>query len=235
MRPIDKGVSPYKAIGKYQEAEPYLEDKIGRYCSFCEMRVNNSLAVEHKESKNSGGALTDWSNLLLGCTYCNSRKGEKIKKGELDKWLWPDQDNTFLAFSYTDALPKLNESYLKAISDDVYVKAKTIFVDLALDYRPSKTKKKVYRDKRWQTRYEVLGIAKEAKNIWEKCQNDEMKVLQKENIVSLAKGYGFFSVWMMVFENETDVRLALIQAFPGTDPKCFDEKGNAKRSERGKL
>lgn len=88
MRPVDKGDAPYDKISKYQEAEPYLEKRIGAYCSFCEMRVNNALAVEHKESKNSGGALMDWSNLLLSCVYCNSRKLEKIRKGDLDKWLW---------------------------------------------------------------------------------------------------------------------------------------------------
>ena len=48
MRPVDKGDAPYIKISKYQEAEPYLEKRIGAYCSFCEMRVNNALAVEHK-------------------------------------------------------------------------------------------------------------------------------------------------------------------------------------------
>ncbi|MCI5584288.1 MAG: HNH endonuclease [Lachnospiraceae bacterium] len=235
MRPIDKGDSPYTTIRKYQDAEPYLEEKIGRYCSFCEMRVNSALAVEHKESKNSGGALTDWSNLLLGCIYCNSRKGEKIKKGELNKWIWPDQDNTFLAFSYSDALPKLNELYLKSISNEVYLRAKTIFEDLALDYRPVNLNRDKYRDKRWQTRYEVLGVAKEAKSIWERCHDNEKRMFQKKNIVAMAKGYGFFSVWMMVFEKEPDIRQALIQAFPGTSLSCFDEEGNAKRRCKGYL
>ncbi len=115
MRPVDKGDAPYIKISKYQEAEPYLEKRIGAYCSFCEMRVNNALAVEHKESRNSGGALTDWSNLLLSCVYCNSRKSEKIRKGNLGRWLWPDQHNTFLAFTYEDALPKVNETYLKTV------------------------------------------------------------------------------------------------------------------------
>ena len=100
MRPINKGMPPYTGITRYQQAEPYLEERLGRYCSFCEMRVNNHLAVEHKESKKSGGALTDWDNLLLACSYCNSRKLEKIKRGDMAKWIWPDQDNTFLAFTY---------------------------------------------------------------------------------------------------------------------------------------
>lgn len=31
------------------------------------------------------------------------------------------------------------------------------------------------------------------------------------------------SVWMMVFEEEKEVRKALIEAFPGTERGCFDE------------
>ena len=223
MRPVNKGESPYKVIGKYQDAEPYLEKRIGKYCSFCEMRVNNALAVENKESKSSGGMTIDWENLLLACTYCNSRKGEKIKKGDLGKWIWPDQDNTFPVFSYTDAIPKLNEPYLKTAGDAMYSRAKAVLEDLALDYRPSDLKKDKYRDKRWQSRYEALGIAMDAKNIWDNCQGTVWKICQKENIIALAKSYGFFSVWMMVFEDEPEIRQALIQAFPGTRESCFEE------------
>lgn len=235
MRPIYKGDSPYKTIENYQDAEPYLEERIGRYCAFCEMRVNNSLAVEHKESKNSGGDPTAWNNLLLACTYCNSRKGEKIKKGDLDKWIWPDQDNTFLAFTYEDAIPKLNDAYLKTVSDDVRICAKTVFEDLALDYRPVEGKKSKYKDKRWLSRYQALDVAKEAKDTWEICQDKNVKEHLKKNIIDMAIGYGFFSVWMMVFENEPEIRQALILAFPGTCKSCFDENGNAQKREGGRI
>lgn len=85
----------------------------------------DSLAVEHKESKSSGGSLTDWDNLLLSCVYCNSRKLEKVRKGDLDKWLWPDQHNTFIVFTYENALPKANESYLRTVAEDVLQRART--------------------------------------------------------------------------------------------------------------
>jgi len=235
MRPIDKGDSPYKKIKEYQEAEPYLSERIGRYCSFCEMRINNAPAVEHKESKKSGGALTEWSNLLLGCVYCNSRKSEKIKKGELNKWLWPDQDNTFLGFTYEDALPKINEKYLKSISEEVYRRARTMFNDLALDYNPAKELRATKKDKRWTIRLETLGVAEEAKEIWLKSKNTEFKDSQIKNIVNQAKGYGFFSIWMMIFENEKEVRNSLIKAFPGTSKKCFDENGVPVNRDKGVL
>lgn len=41
MRAIDKGGSPYKEIDEYQDAIPYLEKKIGLYCSYCEMSIKH--------------------------------------------------------------------------------------------------------------------------------------------------------------------------------------------------
>ena len=231
MRPVDKGDAPYIKISKYQEAEPYLEKRIGAYCSFCEMRVNNALAVEHKESRNSGGALTDWSNLLLSCVYCNSRKSEKIRKGNLGRWLWPDQHNTFLAFTYEDALPKVNETYLKTVGEDVLMRAKATMEDLVLDYKPKSTDGKKYKDKRWQHRFHVLTIAEDYKNSWIKNRGLEYEEQQLRNIRYTAEQSGFFSVWMMVFQDEPKVKEALLDAFTGTSKECFDEKGYAVRSK----
>ena len=36
MRPVDKGKAPDAEFEKYQDAEPYLEERLGPYCSFCE-------------------------------------------------------------------------------------------------------------------------------------------------------------------------------------------------------
>lgn len=235
MRPVDKGNAPYDKISKYQEAEPYLEKRIGAYCSFCEMRVNNALAVEHKESKNSGGALTDWSNLLLSCVYCNSRKLEKIRKGELGRWLWPDQHNTFLAFTYEDALPKVNESYLKTVGEDVLMRAKTTMEDLALDYKPENADRKKYKDKRWQHRFRALTIAEDYKNSWSKNRESEYEEEQLRNIRYTAEQSGFFSIWMMVFKDEPKVKKVLIDAFTGTSKECFDENGTAVRRKNSIL
>ena len=47
MRAIDKGGSPYKEIDEYQDAIPYLEKKIGLYCSYCEMSIKHVPEVEH--------------------------------------------------------------------------------------------------------------------------------------------------------------------------------------------
>lgn len=235
MRPVEKGISPYKELAKYQDAEPYLVKKLGTYCSFCEMRVNNALAVEHKESKKSGGALTDWDNLLLACTYCNSRKGEKIKKGELDKWIWPDMHNTCLAFTYNDGIPKVNEQYLASINNSMLLRAKKTYSDLALGYYPEKGQVPRYKDKRWSKRFETYRIAEDIRKNWMRCKDTEFKNMQISTILDMAKGYGFFSVWLKVFEDEPEIKKELIKVFPGTDESSFDENGNFRRREKSEL
>lgn len=115
MRAIDKGGSPYKEIDEYQDAIPYLEKKIGLYCSYCEMSIKHVPEVEHKISRKNGGDWTAWSNLLLGCKYCNTRKAAKITPQNVGEYLWPDSDNTAVAFSYTNGIPKVNEDILSAL------------------------------------------------------------------------------------------------------------------------
>ena len=43
-----------------------------------------------------------------------------------------------------------------------------------------------------------------------------------------ALGDGFFSIWMEVFCDDPEIRLALIEAFPGTNLNYYDEKGCVK-------
>ena len=51
MRPVDKGAAPQKEYKQYKDAEPDLEERIGAYCSFCEMSIN------HVAEKNSRGII----------------------------------------------------------------------------------------------------------------------------------------------------------------------------------
>lgn len=79
MRPVNKGQKPVE-YKHYRDAEPYLEQRIGTYCSFCEMDISHAPEVEHKEAKSRGGQELEWDNLLLSCKYCNTRKGIYVKK-----------------------------------------------------------------------------------------------------------------------------------------------------------
>lgn len=232
MRPVDKGESPYRKMVNYQDAEPYLNERIGRYCSFCEMPIFHVPEVEHKEGKFSGGDYTSWENLLYSCKYCNTRKAQKIKKGESANWLWPDRDNTFLAFSYEGGLPAIKEGYLKDVSVEAYEKARAVFDGIALNFQPQGIRDK---DKRWMKRIETLGIAEESKAAWQKMKGTDFEDDQLKNITIMAKSCGFFSVWMMVFKEEKKVKKSLIKAFRGTASDCFDDDGNAVRRPHGIL
>ena len=232
MRSIDKGESPYSKISSYQEAEPYLYKRIGRYCSFCEMPIFHVPEVEHREGKASGGALTAWENLLYGCKYCNTRKSQKIKVGEADKWIWPDKDNTFLAFTYTDGSPSVNEAYLKAIDSRVFEKAQGLYEGVGLGHYPKDDSDK---DKRWQRRIETLGIAEDSRHAWLKMKDSEFKEDELKQIVTMATQTGFFSIWMMVFKDDSEVKCELIKAFPGTAAECFDTNGCAKPRSGGMI
>ena len=61
------------------------------------------------------------------------------------------------------------------------------------------------------------------KDLSKEYQND-----MKNQIIMTALGDGFFSIWMEVFCDEPEIRLALIEAFPGTNLNYYDEKGCVK-------
>lgn len=223
MRPVDKGESPYETISDYHDAEPFLNDRIGRYCSYCEIPIYHVPEIDHKEGKYSGGELTKWGNLLYSCKYCNTRKSQKIKFGEKDKWIWPDEDNTFIAYTYENGYPKVNEKLLKESVPEVLERAWSLYDGVDLGFVPQKVTDK---DKRWAKRMEVYGIAEECKNVWDKLKTTEYRETQINSIITLAKQVGFFSVWMSIFEQEKEIKLQLLQNFPGTAQECFDSDGN---------
>ncbi len=115
MRPVVTGSTPSKYEEKknhiqthssesvqlkvYQYARGPLIETLGQYCSYCEMRLETSLAVEHKMPKSEDSTLLAvYKNFLLACTNCNSTKSNKV----FDEVLWPDEDNTWCAFDYDD-------------------------------------------------------------------------------------------------------------------------------------
>lgn len=100
MRPVNKGTSPYTSIQEYRDALPYLESRIGIYCSYCGAIIDHAPEIEHVVSKSKGGDKTEWKNLLLACKYCNTRKSNKTTSENKNDYLWPDENNTELAYTY---------------------------------------------------------------------------------------------------------------------------------------
>ena len=74
MRAVNKGESPYESIKEYQDAIPFQENRIGLYCSYCEMSIKHVPEVEHKVSKSLGGELTAWKKFASGMQILQHQK-----------------------------------------------------------------------------------------------------------------------------------------------------------------
>lgn len=217
MRPVHRGRAPHRNYSKYQDAIGDLENRLGTYCSYCERRLPICLAVEHVVPKSRSRQLSkSWSNFLLGCTNCNSVK--KAKPTNDRDFLWPDKDNTLRAFSYVQG-GLVNIA--NGLSPQVESKADKLRRLVGLHRHPGFLRnidKPTARDNRWSQREEVWQLAVRHK----KTLIDNNSTTVRSLIVDAARGYGFFSVWMSVFENDRDMRRRFFAAFMGTAPNCFD-------------
>ena len=227
MRPVNKGDSPYITINDYDEALPYLEERIGLYCSYCGMKINHVPEVEHVISKSEGGDRTAWKNLLLACKYCNTRKSNQIVPQNKDNYLWPDEANTELAYKYYGGIPSINDEALGILdpSGEETQRAKNLFELVKLGNVPCAGNNK---DKRFGQRNEAFKVASYSLENWKRLKETDDKEAMKSQIVMTAMGYGFFSVWLEVFKEESEMKNVLIAAFPGTEMDFFDADGNVK-------
>lgn len=219
MRPVDKGEEPKEKYAKYQDAEKLLEERIGAYCSFCELPIVHVPEVEHREAKAVGGDLLAWKNLLLSCKYCNTRKGRKVAAGEKGLYLWADEDDTFHAFTYVKGIPKINRGYLIEKENGMEQRAANLFQLVRLDHIP----KPKERDRRWNQRMEAYNLAVESLEDWKGIKEREDKESYLKQTLRLAKSAGFFSVWMEVFKEYKDVQKRLIEEFKGTKKDYFGD------------
>ncbi len=203
MRSINRGPWPIGEDGSrirfshYRYAKVPLTERIGDYCSYCERP--GDLHVEHVVPKSVEKQLkTEWSNFLLGCVNCNSRKSDKNESRE--GLLWPDRDDTFRAFAYqSGGRVTVNAN----LSDDEHHKASALFDLVGLGETGTCTDRRRHRRRQaWDQAVEVRCL----------ISNDDSRILA----VKVALGTGFFSVWMAVFHDDEDMRRRLTAAFPGT-------------------
>ncbi len=215
MRPVERP-NNFKTFNTYQDARRDLIAAFGEYCSYCEMHLDASLAVEHVQPKDLHADLAlSWSNFLLGCTNCNSTKGKK--NPGLSNCLWPDRDNTVIALRYreggiVDVNPSLNPQQAALAK---------ILIDLVgLDRKADDA---TASDRRWLNRREAWDKAKRALERLGRTDNNDMR----EQIVETATANGYWSVWMTVFGQDVDMRQRFINAMPGTAKTCFDVNASA--------
>jgi uncharacterized protein (TIGR02646 family) len=222
MRPIFRGKRPIDSAGnsqvftKYQEARGHLIDRLGEYCSYCEMPLKASLAVEHCQPKSQHPKLElEWDNFLLACTNCNSTKGDKDVS--LADYYWVHIDNTFRAFIYLEGgLIRCHPS----LTDEEKIKAEATIKLVGLDKISINDRER--SDRRQSNRRETWDIAKRSRGRLQTNNTPEMR----EQIVDLAKAKGFWSIWMTVFKDDRDMLQRFIAEFPGTCQDCFDQLGN---------
>lgn len=219
MRPINKGTHPQQdgqpvVYKKYEDARDQLFERIGEYCSYCEMQSNEGPAIEHVQPKKLYPNLKiTWDNFLLGCRYCNSSKG--TKDINLSDYFWPDKDNTFRAFVYErDRAPQISP----VLSDPQKRIAQNTLELTGLDREPGHPQL-TDKDRRWLKRRDAWGRALDAKN----RLGEHPELRMREQIVDTAIQTGFWSVWMTVFADDADMRQRLLTSFPGTNLECFDQ------------
>ncbi len=80
-------------------------------------------------------------------------------------------------------------------------------------------------DLRWKYRFEAY----QSSRLWRDHWNYFGKDIPDKFIpllIDCAIGKGFFSIWFDCFQDEPDVKKALIDAFPGTRIECFPDSND---------
>ena len=155
--------------------------------------------MEHVVPKSVAEELEkDWSNLLLGCVNCNSRKWNNNHSRE--GYLWPDSDDTFGAFLYRSGG---RVSVKSGLADGERSKASALSDLVGLSGTGTRT------DRRRHKRTQAWDLAVMVRQLVDAGHSRTLAV-------EVALGTGFFSVWMAVFQDDDDMRQRLAAAFPGT-------------------
>jgi len=238
LRPIRRGNSPIgnEIYPTYQKAKEDLIDRfssgwnngrhIASYCSYCERKIETNLAVEHIKPKDGEFGHPElertWSNFLLACVNCNSTKGKK--EILFYNLFLPDRDNTFYAFEYTaDGMIKPRDTLSYTNKARASNTLKLLGLDKETRETYSATGNLIALDRRRQ-RIEIWGEAKEA--LLDYRDNIESQVVKKFIVKNMLLS-GFFSIWMTVFDDYSEMKNQFINAIHGTrESGCFNDEAN---------
>jgi len=214
MRPVEKGAAP-GIYATYQDAGADLLARLGDYCSYCERQIETHLAVEHVQPKSRHARLrTAWRNFLLGCVNCNSSKGKK--RIALNRFYWPDRDNTLRAFDY--GMGGLVQPRVGLLAAQRAIAQATIELAGLDKYPGNAGREPTSSDRRWLRRNEIWQMATMDRGRLAANNTIQMRELIVENAV----GRGLFSIWWTVFVGDADMRRRLREAFLGTHYPSFD-------------
>jgi hypothetical protein len=178
------------------------------------MEISNEPDVEHVQPKSIVPALAlNWDNFLLGCKKCNKIKS--YKNPNRDDHLWPDEDNTSVAFEYYNEIFVKPSSILNSTSNE-FKCAEEILKLTGIERVPSRKTmtKKLKKDRRWQKRKIAWGKAGIALQRWRKNSSPELAA----QIADTAQEIGFYSIWVQFFSgpNESNVLQEIKSKFLNT-------------------
>lgn len=201
---------------EYSDAKWPLVENLGAFCSYCEEpRAFADIHVEHVEPKSKEGSMCDWENFLLACNMCNSVKSNRDV--DVENTHFPHRDNTYLDFVYDESgRVKVNPD----LPAEEYAKAENLYNLVKFGRFPFGEEAVSKCDFRWKHRFETWCLAKRFFCLYVAGN------VGLEDIVSLAKTQGNWSVWFTVFKGHDEVRKSLIDCFPGTCASCFDAENH---------
>lgn len=204
MRAVEKGNAP-SVYTHYGQARKDLTDAIGWYCSYCEMGIRHMIEVEHVIPIENGGDPLDWDNFLLACKYCNRTKWYRnLNRGG---YLWPDRDNTDLAFEYNEAT-----AIVPRTGTGVDIEATATIDLMGLDRYPGGPIPPTLADSRHIHRLDAWRVIKLSLANWQELPEPAMA-----RQIGIAAGKtGFYSAWMTVFAGIDDVLDQIVASFTGT-------------------
>lgn len=221
MRPLDRGPFPTvggapKPVRDYGDLREDLFEALGGCCSYCEAPLSAKPEVEHIAPKSlHPDARTAWGNLLLACGFCNQEKGVRnIDRTTDDGHIWPDRDNTFRAFRYTQGgVVEPDRSLPRDLQNRALRTRSLIGLNPPHQLRPTDA-----RRRRWSLRSQVWDQIEAARENLRECDTPAMR----REILNHARALGFWSMWMSVFADDLAMRVALLSLYRGTAPGCFD-------------
>jgi len=226
MRPVVRGANPTDEHGdvmifkEYSRSRRYLIDRIGEYCSYCERKIEANLAVEHVQPKGTNPDIAlEWSNFLLGCTNCNSTKGDK--EVILENYVWPDVDNTFINFEYNDT--GIVDIPIDILDPRLRDKIQNMLDLVGLQKHPPREGSADWErasDRRFEHRVQAWS---EANRYMDSYTNavDEIRQEMIPLIITIVIHQGFWSIWMDAFVDFPEVQTELINNLIGTNIEHF--------------
>jgi hypothetical protein len=228
MRPINKDGVPLKngrpkTVSNYRDWRADLIDRIGFYCCFCNMPLNDSPQVEHVIAQDIDPTKAlDWDNMLLACGPCNRTKSANPCPPATH--YLPQYHNTHLAFTYKPSGTRISGHHSAFLTwagiPSAQAKAQSTITLCALDRDTTRVLSQA-TDLRWKYRFECLSFAA----IWRK-EYDTWGFRTLPGFLQLLKtivqSKGFWSIWYEKFSDIFEIRQMLVTEFDGTDQNSFD-------------